>query len=123
MDLEAGHHVASAGFSRAEHRAFECEAYKDPASALTDDETSAPRWRISRASSSSSTPSGEGNARTIKLTTNLLAVQTGRPLLVYDPAEDGQRRYIAGGHSRLPEGDGPMAAVIRRALETARQAG
>ena len=38
-------------------------------------------------------PFREGNARTIKLATNLLAAQTGRPLLVYDPSDEGQRQY------------------------------
>ena len=39
-------------------------------------------------------PFREGNARTIKLLTNLLAAQTGRPLLVYDQTAEGTRRYI-----------------------------
>ncbi len=68
-------------------------------------------------------PFREGNARTIKLMTNLLAVQTDRPLLVYDPAEDGQRRYIAAATAAFRKDYAPMAAVIRRALETARQVG
>ena len=39
-------------------------------------------------------PFREGNARTIKLLTDLLAAQTGRPPLVYDQTEEGTRRYI-----------------------------
>jgi cell filamentation protein len=37
-------------------------------------------------------PFREGNARAIKLMTNLLAVQTGRPLLAYEPTEEGRQR-------------------------------
>lgn len=39
-------------------------------------------------------PFREGNARTIKLATDLLAVQTGRLPLTYDQSETGTRTYI-----------------------------
>jgi cell filamentation protein len=67
-------------------------------------------------------PFREGNARTIKLMTNLLAVQTGRLLLVYDSTEKGQQRYIAAATAAFRKDYSPMAAVIRLALETARKA-
>ena len=46
-------------------------------------------------------PFREGNARTIKLATNLLAAQTKRPLLVYDERKEGKRSI----HCRCQCGD------------------
>ena len=40
-------------------------------------------------------PFREGNARTIKLLTDLLVAQTGRPLLVYDQTDAGRDQYIS----------------------------
>jgi cell filamentation protein len=67
-------------------------------------------------------PFREGNARTIKLVTNLLAVQTDRPLLAYDSSEDGKRLYIAAATAAFKRDYRPMMAIIRRALGTAREA-
>jgi cell filamentation protein len=67
-------------------------------------------------------PFREGNARTIKFMTNLLAVQTGKPLLVYDATEAGQEAYIAAARAAFKRRHGPMTAVIREALERAGQA-
>ncbi len=66
-------------------------------------------------------PFREGNARTIKLMTDILAIQTGRRLLRYDPSEPGQNRYIAAAKAAFKRDYGPMAAVIREALERAQQ--
>jgi cell filamentation protein len=66
-------------------------------------------------------PFREGNARTIKLMADLLAVQTGRRLLRYDPSERGRDRYMAGAKAAFKRDYGLMAAVIREALERARQ--
>ena len=65
-------------------------------------------------------PFREGNARTIKLMTDLLAAQTGRPLLVYDATPEGRERYIAAARAALRTDYGPMADVIRQALAAAR---
>jgi len=68
-------------------------------------------------------PFREGNARTIKLMTDLLAEQTDRPVLIYDQTEQGQEAYIAAAKAAFRQNYGPMTAVIRSALERARRAG
>lgn len=70
-------------------------------------------------------PFREGNARTIKLLTDLLAVQTGRPMLLYDDSEAGKQRYIDAAKAVLLRKDcEPMTDVIRDALrEAMRQSG
>jgi cell filamentation protein len=64
-------------------------------------------------------PFREGNARTIKLMTDLLAAQTGRPPLVYDQSEDGQERYIAAAKVAFRKQYRPMEEIIRQALAAA----
>lgn len=66
-------------------------------------------------------PFREGNARTIKVMTDLLASQTGRPLLVYDQTESGRDEYIAAAKAAFKREYAPMADIIRRALTAARQ--
>lgn len=66
-------------------------------------------------------PFREGNARTIKLLTNLLAAQTGRPLLVYDDSDAGRDRYIAAARAAIVRDYRAMAEVIRGALDAARK--
>jgi cell filamentation protein len=46
-------------------------------------------------------PFREGNARTIKLVTDLLASQTDRPLLKYDMSPSGIKQYIAAAKEAL----------------------
>jgi len=65
-------------------------------------------------------PFREGNARTIKLVTDLLAAQTGHPLLVYEASVVGRERYIAAAQAALKTDYGPMADLIRQALAAAR---
>lgn len=65
-------------------------------------------------------PFREGNARTIKLLTDLLATQTGRPLLIYDGSEAGQNRYIAAAKAAFRKDYAPMAEIISQALARAR---
>jgi cell filamentation protein len=65
-------------------------------------------------------PFREGNARTIKLLTNILAVQTGRPLLSYDPSREGQTLYIAAATAAFQRGYTLMTDIIRQALDRAR---
>jgi cell filamentation protein len=64
-------------------------------------------------------PFREGNARTIKLLTDLLAVQTGRPLLIYDQSEEGQAAYIAAATAAFKINYAPMVNIIRQALKLA----
>jgi cell filamentation protein len=67
-------------------------------------------------------PFREGNARTIKLATDLLAAQTGRPLLVYDRDEQAERRYVAAAKAAFKRHYAPMAEIIAQALCRARSA-
>jgi cell filamentation protein len=65
-------------------------------------------------------PFREGNARTIKLVTDLMAAQTGRPVLRYDHSAEGQQRYIRAASAALTKKDyGPMVELIREALRQA----
>jgi cell filamentation protein len=66
-------------------------------------------------------PFREGNARTIKLVTNLLSAQTGRPLLQYDTSPAGTAAYISAAKAAFKKDYRPMTTVIRQALATARQ--
>ncbi|MGA2796870.1 MAG: Fic family protein [Thermoguttaceae bacterium] len=66
-------------------------------------------------------PFREGNARTIKVLTNLLAAQTGRPLLVYDSTAKGQERYVDAAKAAFKKQYAPMIALILEALARARQ--
>mgnify|MGYP002344372499 FL=1 len=65
-------------------------------------------------------PFREGNARTIKLLTNLLAVQAGRPPLIYDASEEGQQEYIDAAKNAFKRDYRKMAAIIRLALARAK---
>jgi cell filamentation protein len=65
-------------------------------------------------------PFREGNARTIKLVTDLLALQTARPPLRYDMTRAGQKAYIDAAKASLHRKDHqPMEGVIRLALKRA----
>jgi cell filamentation protein len=66
-------------------------------------------------------PFREGNARTIKLLTDLLATQTSRPLLIYDGSEEGQDRYIAAATTAFKKDYAPMAELISQALARAQR--
>ncbi|HUY89035.1 MAG TPA: Fic family protein [Pirellulales bacterium] len=66
-------------------------------------------------------PFREGNARTIKLVTDVLASQTDRPPLRYDESETGRQQYIQAALAAFDKGYGPMEDVIRSALERAKR--
>jgi cell filamentation protein len=63
-------------------------------------------------------PFREGNARTIKLVSDLLAAQTGRPPLVYDQTDAGQENYIVAASQAFSRNYRPMQEVIRLALKS-----
>lgn len=65
-------------------------------------------------------PFREGNARTVKLFTDLLAAETGRPLLVYEKTEAGQQRYARAADAAFKRDYAPMTQLIRAALQAAR---
>ncbi len=54
-------------------------------------------------------PFREGNARTIKLLTDLLAVQSGRPLLAYDESASGVDDYIEATKRAFRRNHEPLA--------------
>jgi cell filamentation protein len=66
-------------------------------------------------------PFREGNARTIKLLTDLLAVQTGRPLLAYDRTVAGRDQYILAAGEAFRKNYLPLVQLIRAALASARR--
>jgi cell filamentation protein len=66
-------------------------------------------------------PFREGNARTIKLLTDLLAAQTARPLLKYDQNDAGRERYILAAGQAFRRNYAPMVEIIRQALTAAQQ--
>ncbi|MDD5054837.1 MAG: Fic family protein [Candidatus Peribacteraceae bacterium] len=65
-------------------------------------------------------PFREGNARTIKLVTDLLGAQTDRPLLTYDDSDAGREHYIEAAKAAMLKQYDPMTAIIREALNAAR---
>ena len=61
-------------------------------------------------------PFREGNARTIKLVTDLLAAQTKRLPLTYDMTASGVAKYIEAAKAAMLKDYKPMATIIREAL-------
>jgi len=66
-------------------------------------------------------PFREGNARAIKLATDLLAAQTARPLLAYDETGEGQQAYIEAAKAAFKRNYTLLIEIIRGALARARQ--
>lgn len=66
-------------------------------------------------------PFREGNARTIKLVTDLLAIQTGRTGLFYDPSEKGRDLYIEAAKAAILQNYDAMIIVIKEALNASRK--
>ncbi|MDO8648345.1 MAG: Fic family protein [Candidatus Peregrinibacteria bacterium] len=66
-------------------------------------------------------PFREGNARTIKLATDLLAVQTGRLALIYDASDAGRDRYIEAAKAAILQNYDPMASMITSALNASKR--
>jgi cell filamentation protein len=65
-------------------------------------------------------PFREGNARTIKLITDLLAAQTQRPLLRYDASREGRDAYVLAARAAFKRDYARFEAIIRQALAEAR---
>jgi len=65
-------------------------------------------------------PFREGNARTIKLLTDLLAVQTGRPLLAYDNSSGGADAYIEAATKAFKRDYSLLTKLIAEALMRSR---
>ncbi len=89
---------------------------RHPAKSLTDDEQFCEAVAEIQGEFLVVHPFREGNARTIKLLSDLLAAQTGRPLLVYDQSDAGQAKYIIAASQAFNRNYRPMLDVIRSAL-------
>ena len=61
-------------------------------------------------------PFREGNARTIKLVTDLIAVQTGRVPLPYDDSAAGKTAYVQAAKAAILKEFEPMTQIIGKAL-------
>lgn len=61
-------------------------------------------------------PFREGNARTIKLVTNILSEQLGRPFLLFDESEKGKAAYIDAAKEAILKNYNPMTLIINDAL-------
>ena len=66
-------------------------------------------------------PFREGNARTIKLCSNILAEETDRPFLLFDESEHGKSAYIAAAKAAILKNYDPMTALIDEASQQAIQ--
>lgn len=66
-------------------------------------------------------PFREGNARTIKLITDILAVQSNYPALIYDASDTGRQCYIDAAKAAMLQNYNPMIAIITSALKASRQ--
>jgi len=105
------------GFIPQNMDAFERDVVKQfPASTLSDDDEFCRAVAMIQAEFLVVHPFREGNARTIKLMTDLLAAQTRRPLLKYDESEGGRSRYVHAASTAFKRDYTPMTEVIRAAL-------
>lgn len=87
-----------------------------PASALHDDQAFCSALGHIQGEFLAIHPFREGNARTIKLCSNILAAQTDRPLLLFDETEAGKEAYILAAHHAIMKNYSPMTTIITDAL-------
>ena len=66
-------------------------------------------------------PFREGNARTIKLITDLLAIQTSRLALIYDASDADRDCYIDAAKAAMLQNYDPMIAIITSALSASKR--
>lgn len=66
-------------------------------------------------------PFREGNARTIKLVTDILAMQSDRPALIYDASESSRNQYIEAAKAAMLQNYNPMIAIMASALKASRR--
>jgi cell filamentation protein len=93
---------------------------KHPAARLSDDEAFCRAVARIQGEFLVIHPFREGNARTIKLLTDLLAAQTGRAPLTYDRSEAGAAAYIAAAKAAFVRDYAPLSGIIRKALTAGR---
>ncbi|PIR52920.1 hypothetical protein COU76_04050 [Candidatus Peregrinibacteria bacterium CG10_big_fil_rev_8_21_14_0_10_49_10] len=89
---------------------------KYPAHSLQDDESFCEALAHIQGEFLTIHPFREGNARTIKLITDLMAVQTGRLPLVYDDSDEGKQCYIKAAAAAILKDFEPMTILITEAL-------
>jgi fido (protein-threonine AMPylation protein) len=65
-------------------------------------------------------PFREGNARTAKLLTDLLAAQTGRPLLAYDNSPSGADAYIDAAKKAFKRDHATLTTLVVEAVARSR---
>jgi len=94
--------------------------FRWPAAAIHDDATFCQAAAEIQGEFLTIHPFREGNARTIKLLVDLLAVQTGRPLLAYDNSPEGADAYIEAASKAFKRDYGALAKLIGEALQRSR---
>lgn len=94
---------------------------KYPSNALTSDDTFCSGIGHIQGEFLAIHPFREGNARTIKLVTDLLAVQTARLPFRYDSTDVGQDQYIDAAKAAILKDFDPMVEIIRNALIASRE--
>lgn len=95
---------------------------KHPATSLTTDDIFCAALAQIQGEFLSIHPFREGNARTIKLVTDLLAAQSQRPILRYDMTAKGISLSIAAAKAALVKADYlPLRTIIKEALARARK--
>ena len=117
MDQQARHDLARARFPRREHGRVRAHgALRHPADAIRDDEQFCAAAAEILGEFLVIHPFREGNARTIKLATDLLAAQTGRPLLAYDRSEEAVHTFVQAAKAAFKRQYAPLADIIRQSL-------
>jgi len=96
---------------------FEMEVLnRYPASVLADDDVFCAAVGHIQSEFLAIHPFREGNARTIKVVTDLLAAQTKRLPLKYDMTATGVAKYIEAAKAAMLKDYEPMTTIIREAL-------
>lgn len=94
---------------------------KYPPTTLTSDKSFCEALAVIQGEFLAVHPFREGNARTIKLCTNVLAVRTGRPILAYDQSPEGRTDFINANKLIVYRQDyGLLTRIIEDALDRAR---
>ena len=92
-----------------------------PASDLVDDEVFCSAVSHIQGEFLAIHPFREGNARTIKLVTDLLSAQTGRLLLQYDKTDAGCIAYIEAAKAAMLKNYKPMTVIVSEAFDATRK--
>lgn len=91
-----------------------------PVSSLQDDEQFCSAFAHIQGEFLAIHPFREGNARTIKLVTDLLALQTGRLPLAYEDSDEGKQHYIEAAAAAILKDFEPMTLLITEAFNVSK---